>query len=184
MQNEWRFEARLLDSDLSDAHRFELQGLREVFGRSMGLAPPDLPEAPAFANSTRAVMRRHSALVLEQLKDVDGLREAEQLLKVASLLARRLQLLIENAPRACFFPKERPEVSVTLLLNFYIAQLEHNGRSVGRDLVREMYGDASSLRVASRLRVDLKRLGNAHVSWLFVAFLRSFTRFRASVGTR
>lgn len=70
----------------------------------MGLAPPDLPEAPAFANSTRAVMRRHSALVLEQLKDVDGLREAEQLLKVASLLARRLQLLIENAPRACFLP--------------------------------------------------------------------------------
>ena len=128
------------------------EALLEVFGRSLGLAPPDLPGAPTYANSTRQVMRRHSALVLQQLEALQ-LREAEQLLQLASRLARRLQLLIEN-------------VSVTLLLNFYIAQLEHNGgmscfhghvglagRTVGRDLVREMYGDASSLRVAScRLR--------------------------------
>ncbi|CAK9003342.1 unnamed protein product, partial [Durusdinium trenchii] len=38
-------------------------------------------------------------------------------------------------------------VSVTLLLNFHIVQLEHNGRIVGRNLVQEMYGDASSLQV-------------------------------------
>ncbi len=73
-----------------------------------------------------------------------------------------------------------PKVSVTLLLNFYIAQLEHNGqclksvsfveqiypiftkgRQVGRDLVQEMYGDASSLRVVPLfIRFSLIRVSN------------------------
>ena len=94
------------------------------------------------ANSTRAVLRRHSSVAfkhLEKLLDQKGVvREeaiqAEELLQIATTLARRLQLLIEN-------------VSVTLLLNFYIAQLEHNGRSVGLNLVQELYGVANSLRV-------------------------------------
>eukprot|EP00913_Durusdinium_trenchii_P021733 g20419.t1 len=72
-------------------------------------------------------------LVLDGGRVPDFLR-AEEVLDVAAALARRLQLLIEN-------------VSVTLLLNFHIVQLEHNGRIVGRNLVQEMYGDASSLQV-------------------------------------
>ncbi|CAK8990840.1 Hypothetical protein SCF082_LOCUS2406, partial [Durusdinium trenchii] len=91
------------------------------------------------AHACRVAMSR----LLQEHRDVlDGGRvpdflRAEEVLDVvllAAALARRLQLLIEN-------------VSVTLLLNFHIVQLEHNGRIVGRNLVQEMYGDASSLQV-------------------------------------
>merc|ERR1719409_359723 len=56
-------------------------------------------------------------------------------LATAAAMARRLQLLIEN-------------FSVTLLLNYHIARLEHNGRLVeGKNLVHEMYGDVSQISV-------------------------------------
>ena len=132
---------RLLDDEFSDGHVSELRELWQVFTNSFGISPPDLQDTPDYANSTRAVLRRHSSVALEHLEkllDQKGVvREtiqAEELLQIATTLARRLQLLIEN-------------VSVTLLLNFYIAQLEHNGRSAGRNLVQELYGDANSLRV-------------------------------------
>lgn len=131
---------KLLDSDFLEHHVLELQQLWQVFTNSFGISPPDLQDLPVYANSTRAVLRRHAAVVLESLHQVLDrgiVREplnAEQVLEMAATLARRLHLLIEN-------------VSVTLLLNFYIAQLEHNGRLVGRDLVHELYGDPSSLRV-------------------------------------
>eukprot|EP00434_Breviolum_minutum_P042133 symbB.v1.2.037488.t1/scaffold5553.1/size25922/3 len=134
----------LLDSDFSDQHVLELERLWQVFTSSVGISPPDLRDSPAYANSTRAVLRRHSAVVLEKL---DKARQRFWALNSYS----GFQVV---------------EVSVTLLLNFYIAQLEHNGlylksvsfveqidpiftkgRQVGRDLVQEMYGDASSLRV-------------------------------------
>lgn len=74
---------------------------------------------------------------------------------------------------------------MTLLLNFYIAQLEHNGldlksvsfvekidpiftkgRAVGRDLVQEMYGDASSLRVVPPLLTIRSVLQEFQAQWL------------------
>ncbi|CAJ1331909.1 unnamed protein product, partial [Effrenium voratum] len=128
---------RLLGESIAEEHVLELQQLREVFSAAHGFSPPDLPDSPAYANSTRAVLRRHGAVALRLFSEVledTGRWRADHLLELATQLARRLQLLIEN-------------VSVTLLLNFHIAQLEHNGQAVGRDLVKEMYGDANSLRI-------------------------------------
>merc|ERR1712216_24792 len=96
----------------------------------------DAPEdegAPSYANSTKSVLRWH---FVEALKLAEGLPVASAaLLNTAAAMARRLQLLIEN-------------FSVSFLLNFNIARLEHNGRVVeGKNLVHEMYGDVSQVRV-------------------------------------
>eukprot|EP00930_Biecheleria_cincta_P060765 TRINITY_DN46370_c0_g1_i1.p1 TRINITY_DN46370_c0_g1~~TRINITY_DN46370_c0_g1_i1.p1 ORF type:complete len:438 (-),score=77.45 TRINITY_DN46370_c0_g1_i1:167-1435(-) len=116
----------------------ELQRLREVFSASEGVAPPDLPELPAYANTTRSVLRRHAGAALALLEEVvrqSTVPGAGSLLDVAAALARRLQLLIEN-------------ISVNLLLNFHVAQVEANGRiDGGRDLVTEMYGDVNSVKI-------------------------------------
>ncbi|CAE7265788.1 DDHD2, partial [Symbiodinium necroappetens] len=113
----------------------ELFVLSKVFKSSQGVSPPDLHQAPVYANTTRAVLRRHAQHVLDILGEVQSESlSAERLLEAAAALARRLQLLIEN-------------VSVTLLLNFHLAQLDHNGRVAGRNLVHELYGDVDSIRV-------------------------------------
>lgn len=98
------------------------------------IGDPDAEGAPAYANSTRSVLRRHFA---EAMKLVEGLPlNSDVLLASAASLARRLQLLIEN-------------FSVTLLLNYHIARLEQNGRLVeGKNLVHEMYGDVTTVKVA------------------------------------
>jgi len=96
---------------------------------------PDEDGAPAYANSTRSVLRRHGTIALRSiLSDGQGkLPTTDWLLELAVVVARRLQLLIEN-------------FSVTLLLNFHIANLEHNGRvEHGRNLLYEMYGDVASV---------------------------------------
>jgi len=96
----------------------------------------DEADAPAYANSTRSVLRRHGSVVFDSIlsRSNGKLLATEWLLDIAVAVARRLQLLIEN-------------VSVTLLLNFHIAQLEHNGRvQYGRNLLQEMYGDVASVR--------------------------------------
>lgn len=97
------------------------------------VADPGAEGAPDYANSTLSVLRWHFA---EALKLAEGLPlSSDLLLNAAAALARRLQLLIEN-------------FSVTLLLNFHIAQLEANGRVVeGKNMVHEMYGDVSQVRV-------------------------------------
>jgi len=98
--------------------------------------PADDVDTPAYANSTWSVLHRHAVAVLDAFsgKSTATALCAEDMLKLAVTAARRLQLLIEN-------------VSVTLLLNFYVAQLEYNGRVThGRNLVHELYGDVSKVR--------------------------------------
>jgi hypothetical protein len=94
---------------------------------------PDEEGAPSYANTTRSVVRSHFA---EAMRLAERLPlNTDALLAAAALIARRLQLLIEN-------------FSLTLLLNFHIARLEHNGRLVeGKNLVHEMYGDVSLIKV-------------------------------------
>jgi len=89
---------------------------------------------PTYANSTRSVLRAHTDAIFA-LFGVQLAAEADVLMNLASAAARRLQLFIEN-------------FSVTLLLNFHVAQLEHNGRTErGRNLVHELYGDVESITV-------------------------------------
>jgi len=98
--------------------------------------PADDSETPAYANSTWSVLQRHVVAVLDAFTGESNVTalNAKDMLALAVTAARRLQLLIEN-------------VSVTLLLNFYIAQLEHNGRVThGRNFVHELYGDVSKVR--------------------------------------
>lgn len=97
---------------------------------------------------------------------------------------------------------------MTLLLNFYIAQLEHNGlclksvsfveqiypiftkgREVGRDLVQEMYGDASSLRVVPPVAYKLRsvfdfqtRLKQSEKPRGFTILIRYSMKFRERGG--
>jgi len=98
---------------------------------------PDIPDAPRYGNSTRSVLEHHVTAVEDLFTEklIGKQLSAEALLDLASQVARRLQLLIEN-------------VSLTLLINFYVAQLEHSGRyEQGRDLVSELYGDVNTIRV-------------------------------------
>lgn len=98
--------------------------------------PADNNDTPAYANSTWSVLQRHVVAVLDAFTGESHANAlcANDMLALAVTAARRLQLLIEN-------------VSVTLLLNFYIAQLEHNGRVThGRNFVHELYGDVSKVR--------------------------------------
>jgi len=100
---------------------------------------PDEAGAPAYANTTRSVLRQHGAAAIEDaVHSRAGEGEpltAEWLLDLAVRAARRLQLLIEN-------------VSVTLLLNFHVAQLEHGGRvEHRRNFLHELYGDVDSVKV-------------------------------------
>mmetsp|Transcript_9334 Transcript_9334/g.20769 ORF Transcript_9334/g.20769 Transcript_9334/m.20769 type:complete len:420 (-) Transcript_9334:112-1371(-) len=109
-----------------------LTGLVEVFATSSrALFDFEDRGAVAYANSTRSVLQRHAA-ALVSTSELQS--EAEVLLNFAASAARRLQLLIEN-------------VSVTLLLNFHVSQLEYAGREAGRNYLAEMYGDVSSVKV-------------------------------------
>lgn len=93
---------------------------------------PDVEGEPDYSNSSRSVLRRHFAEALSLVQVLPLAPEA--LLTTAADLARRLQMLIEN-------------FSVTLLLNFHIARLEHNGRMEGKNMVHSMYGDVSEVSV-------------------------------------
>lgn len=130
----------LLDADPISKHEVEMNRLLEVFLTSMGLDPPDLDGSPAYANTTRSVLRWHGQAAISILREVAGRDvsfeklDATTLLNKAAEAARRLQLLIEN-------------VSMTLLVNFHVAQLEHNGRLEGRNHLHEMYGDVSTIKV-------------------------------------
>eukprot|EP00928_Gymnodinium_smaydae_P038347 TRINITY_DN26474_c0_g1_i1.p1 TRINITY_DN26474_c0_g1~~TRINITY_DN26474_c0_g1_i1.p1 ORF type:complete len:450 (-),score=109.01 TRINITY_DN26474_c0_g1_i1:152-1501(-) len=97
---------------------------------------PEDPLAPSYANKTRSVLRRHVAEILAAGASLpSGAPAAEELLRVAVRVARRLQLLIEN-------------ISVTLLLNFHIAQLEHIGRiEKGHNYLHELYGNVDLISV-------------------------------------
>ncbi|CAE7674731.1 DDHD2 [Symbiodinium pilosum] len=127
---------KLVEIGMTEQDTKELSRLSKVFATSPGVSPPDLHETPEYANTTRAVLRRHASAVLDILSQVQTSSDvtADELLEAAAALARRLQLLIEN-------------VSATLLLNFHLAQLDHNGRVVGRDLIQELYGDVNSIQV-------------------------------------
>ncbi|CAE8699620.1 unnamed protein product, partial [Polarella glacialis] len=131
----------LVDREAVEEDRQELERLWQVFLASEGISPPDLDELPAYANSTRSVLRRHADKALAMMQEVVGGSgssaqplAAEKLLSLAAELARRLQLLIEN-------------VSVTLLLNYHLANLEHNGRVDQKNYVHQIYGDVDSVSV-------------------------------------
>eukprot|EP00933_Yihiella_yeosuensis_P013343 TRINITY_DN12404_c1_g2_i1.p1 TRINITY_DN12404_c1_g2~~TRINITY_DN12404_c1_g2_i1.p1 ORF type:complete len:318 (-),score=52.88 TRINITY_DN12404_c1_g2_i1:671-1624(-) len=131
----------LLGREATEEDRRELNRLWKVFLDSFGIRIPDLDDHPAYANTTRSVLRRHAQALIELLEreviDKENQKfthlDAKRLLSAAAEAARRLQLLIEN-------------VSVTLLLNFHVAQLEHNGRIDGRNFVHELYGDVETVK--------------------------------------
>mmetsp|Transcript_35375 Transcript_35375/g.65877 ORF Transcript_35375/g.65877 Transcript_35375/m.65877 type:complete len:411 (+) Transcript_35375:64-1296(+) len=127
---------KMVGMEMTEKDIRDLKTLSQVFASSEGVAPPDVDEMPVYANSTRAVLRRHASAAMDillQVEQSDSIH-ADRLLDAAAALARRLQLLIEN-------------VSVTLLLNFHIAQLDHNGRAAGRNYLHELYGNVESVRV-------------------------------------
>lgn len=113
----------------------DLGGDLSVFAHSSRSWIDDLgnDDAPSYANSTRSVLRWHFGEALKLMESVAI--ASNELLSTAAAMARRLQLLIEN-------------FSVTLLLNYHIARLEHNGRVIdGKNHVHEMYGDVSTISV-------------------------------------
>mmetsp|Transcript_95018 Transcript_95018/g.307434 ORF Transcript_95018/g.307434 Transcript_95018/m.307434 type:complete len:426 (+) Transcript_95018:59-1336(+) len=152
--------AGLLDRRPSDADEEALLRHWQVFAQASKswFALHDVAGAPSYANTTRDVLRRHADAVLELFRasPAGPAVSAERLLSLAADAARRLQLLIEN-------------VSVNLLLNFHVAQLEHSGRlEKSRNLVHDLYGDVDSIRVVfheipgkrwDSLRHLLERLG-------------------------
>lgn len=120
-----------------EEHRFEqlLGDFAAAFNHWVD-NPADNNDTPAYANSTWSVLHRHASAALGAFAADSNAKAlcANDMLALAVTAARRLQLLIEN-------------VSVTLLLNFYVAQLEHNGRVAhGRNFVHELYGDVSKVR--------------------------------------
>lgn len=96
-------------------------------------------DGPSYANTSREVLRRHLGEVVAHFEAMPAAQAQEQgedaVLNVAVAVARRLQLLIEN-------------FSVTLLLNYHIAALEHTGRvEKQQNLLHDMYGDVSTVKV-------------------------------------
>ncbi|CAK0856203.1 unnamed protein product [Prorocentrum cordatum] len=142
-------------STLQDEQHFV--GYWQVFmAASIAWFEPEAQDAPAYANTTRSVLRRHATELVEW---VGGPRPPSTpaclVQKLRLMRAERLQLLIEN-------------ISVTLLLNFNLAQLEHNGRvSRGQNLVHELYGDVSLVRVVFHeifeLGISYKSLSMAEI---------------------
>lgn len=97
----------------------------------------DVQGAPGYANTTLSVLQRHGAAVFDLFRflPTGETATANWFLSLAVETARRLQLLIEN-------------VSLTLLLNFHIAQLEYNSRlQRGANYVYDLYGDVDSIKV-------------------------------------
>eukprot|EP00929_Paragymnodinium_shiwhaense_P106029 TRINITY_DN71114_c0_g1_i1.p1 TRINITY_DN71114_c0_g1~~TRINITY_DN71114_c0_g1_i1.p1 ORF type:complete len:422 (-),score=122.14 TRINITY_DN71114_c0_g1_i1:81-1346(-) len=135
----------LVSREMSEQDVSDLVEAFRIFDEAAAkwLHMPDKADAPAYANSTLAVLRRHAseaaAIAASTLQafhqDASGGLKGERLLSAGEALARRLQLFIEN-------------ISVTLLLNFHVGQLEYGGRvDRGQNLVHEMYGDVDSVRV-------------------------------------
>lgn len=90
--------------------------------------PAGLGERFIFANSTGAIVKHHTELIVLHVASIYFAPHWRSILIVALLIAARLQFLIEN-------------LSMSLLVNHLLGNLEHNSILDGTDYVKEMYGD-------------------------------------------
>lgn len=81
-----------------------------------------------FANSSESIVQHHTELVVKDISAMYDGPDWRSALRVALAIAARLQFLIEN-------------LSMSLLVNFLLSNLERNSIVDGKDYVQEMYGD-------------------------------------------
>eukprot|EP00929_Paragymnodinium_shiwhaense_P035304 TRINITY_DN19078_c0_g1_i2.p1 TRINITY_DN19078_c0_g1~~TRINITY_DN19078_c0_g1_i2.p1 ORF type:complete len:468 (+),score=60.41 TRINITY_DN19078_c0_g1_i2:62-1405(+) len=82
----------------------------------------------AFANSSEDIIQHHTELAIRSVSQIYQLPDWRTMIAAALALASRLQFLIEN-------------LSMSLLVNFLLGNLERNSIVDDKEYVLEMYGD-------------------------------------------